>query len=116
MENDNELPRYETPGRILVCLWPPDTKYYEYEVDVLDWDQDSCVFWINEGVGFDWWFSHHVALELPESPGYFVLEGIKGYFYTHWGPNGREDDEEWEFAFCRRATPNEIETGLLSNP
>lgn len=120
-EPDNyELPHIGKPGRILFEIihvhperWPRGRHYetYRYVLEVLDYDGESGVYWLNEGVGFDFWFDGHVDLE---EPGFYVLEGVAGSWIRGDGWM-TDDDEEWEFALCRRATATEIATGVLDN-
>lgn len=111
-DDEYQLPSYSTPGRILVEIYSVSCwlrPLYRYEIEVLDYDGDSSVFWINEGVGFDWWFEDEVDLELP---GVYVIEGIVGYYHRGaWGFD--DDEEEWAFTMCRRATDEEIRTRCL---
>lgn len=108
--DDYQLPKYSDPGRILVEIYAVPGDYYRYDIEVLDYDFDSSVFWIVEGTGFDWWFDENIDLDLP---GFYVIEGITGrYFKGTWGFD--DDDEEWEFKLCRRATDEEIRTQSLS--
>lgn len=104
---DYDPPSYGAPGRILVEIIAVSGErrpLYRYELEVLDYDADSSVFWVNEGVGFNWWFDANVDLELP---GFYVIEGVTGTYIR--GECGyTDDDEEWEFARCRRATAEEI--------
>lgn len=112
-EDDYKPPSYSRSGRILVEIYSVSCEprpNYRYELDVLDYDFDTSVFWINEGVGFDWWFDANVDLD---QPGFYVVEGITGCYYRGtWGYD--DDDEEWEFTFCRRATDEEIRTSCLA--
>lgn len=105
--DEDLLPRYKDPGRILVEIYSVSSEHrpiYRYELEVLDYDSDSSVFWIQEGVGFAWWFDKYVDLD---SPGFYVIEGITGTYYKGtWGFD--DDDEEWEFTLCRRAADEEI--------
>lgn len=115
-EDEWEPPSYKTPGRMLVYIpvIVPEGLRYRYDcyedAEVVSYDDDSCVFWINEGVGFDWWLEEHFDVELP---GWYVLEGVVGHYIKgDWGFT--DDDEEWEFALCRRATEEEIATQCLA--
>lgn len=103
-----EPPSYSTPGRILVEIRAVSSwrhPCYRYEVEVLYYDAETSVFWINEGAGFEYWFDTYVDLELP---GTYVFEGVTG----EWGHT--DDDEEWYFDVCRRATDDEVAAGCLS--
>ncbi len=106
-----EPPSYDTPGRILVhFLGTTGDQFSKYECEVLDYDVESSVFYINEGVGFDYWLDNHA--EFTE-PGYYVIEGITGqYIKGDW--SWREDDDEtWEVSAMRRATDAEVISGAL---
>lgn len=110
------LPSYKTPGRILVRIGPSETKTYNHEYDVLDYDSDSAVFWINEGTGFEYWLDN---VEFPCAEGVFVIEGITGEYIRGRGwLNGEvyeEDDEEFELTNVRVATEEEIKAECLSD-
>ena len=105
-----EPPSYDDPGRILVhYMGPTGSKWFQYEIEVLDHDSNSSVFFIQEGVGFDYWLDSHA--EFTE-PGYYVFEGITGQYIR--GDYGEDDDETWEFTSMRPATADEISSGSLS--
>jgi hypothetical protein len=110
-EDDFEPPKYSDPGRILVhILGPSSTRVYRYESEVLD--HDGSTFWISEGVGFDYWLS--ACLDVNEQlEGYYVIEGVIGRYIKGDGYS-TDDDEEWEFDLCRRATDEEIATACLA--
>jgi hypothetical protein len=87
---DPELPRYETPGSILVEVFGEGE---DREFEVQDWDENTSVFWISEGAGFDWWLEQHV--EFP-APGLYLIENIRGeYIRGEWGYS--EDEENWYY-------------------
>lgn len=115
-EEEFKPPDYKTPGRILVRIGPSETKVYNHEYDVLDYDGDSSVFWINEGQGFDYWLDN---VDFPAPEGVFVIEGITGEYIRGRGwLNGEvceEDDEEFEFKAVRAATEEEIKAECLSD-
>ncbi len=105
-----EYPSYDKVGRILVTVSPTDSTVYNHEYDVHDFDHDSSVFHINEGVGFDYWLD---GLDFP-TPGTYVVEGITGeYIRGNWSW-GEDDDESWDFKEIRLATPEEISSKVLS--
>ena len=118
-ENDetdyqNELPKYSDPGRMLVTIWGPcQTRVYKYEYEVFDYDQDSCVWWINEGEGFDYWLSNEI--EFP-GLGTFVIEGIIGQYHKGNWSYGEDDNVSWDHTKIRLATRREIRTGTLQEP
>jgi hypothetical protein len=87
---DPDLPSYATPGSMLVEV-AGEGEDREYEV--LDWDENSGVFWINEGIGFGWWLEHYP--EFP-APGLYLIENIRGEFIRGDGWH-TDDSEDWEF-------------------
>lgn len=113
-EEEYDLPKYSDKGRILVRILSIDEStnaLYRYELDVLDYDHDSSVFWIYEGVDFEFWFDQYCC-DIEEL-GVYVVEGVCGeYIRGEWGFT--DDDEEWEFESIRLATEEEIKTETLS--
>lgn len=111
-----DLPGYKDPGRILfeiVHIYRGSRPNWcgLYEIDVLDHDGDSSVMWLQEGQGIEYWLNAG-PLDLEET-GFYVLEGVTGTYYPGDGWM-TDNDEEWDFELCRRATAEEIETGSLS--
>lgn len=110
---DPELPKGSDPGRILFCLWPIPPKlgsghWDRYEIDVLDYDSDTAVFWMHEGAGIDYRLDLALDIELE---GIYVIESATCEWSTdYWG----EVDEQWEIGIVRRATDEEIATEYLS--
>jgi hypothetical protein len=102
---DEQLPNYKDPGRILF--------YYELvsnerpEVEIIDYDR--AAFWLIEGGFADMWVAENVYLELT---GTYVIEGIVGHV---WQSYEGEYDEDWEFKTCRRASPEEILSQALGD-
>jgi hypothetical protein len=111
-ETDWVPPPYGKPGRILVRIGSENERkpgVYRWDAEVLDYDSDSGVFWINEGTGFDYWLD---GCDFP-GPGVYVIEGIKGtYIRGEWGFT--DDEEEWEHGVIRPATPDEMTSETLS--
>ncbi len=98
--NDNsedfELPKYSDIGRALVRVTNDGGSFGKFSYEVID--SDGCTFWINEGVGFDYWLEHEVVFD---SPGVYLIEGIVGHYYRGtWGFD--DDDETWEFKSVTR--------------
>lgn len=97
-EEEYELPGYKDPGSIVFINYgapepyPNGTKsLYRYEIDILSYDSDSSVMWINEGEGLEYWIDE---IDLP-GPGVYVIENITGIYYRGtWGFD--DDDVEWE--------------------
>ena len=108
---EDDLPRYDEVGRILVNiidLNPCGMCKHEYEV----LDYDNCVFWINEGVGLEYWLDEYCEFI---STGFYVIEGIKGECIRGDWTCGEDDNEVWEFKKIRQATDEEIKTCLLKD-
>lgn len=102
------------PGRILFELrrgllrsrWPG---HRPGEVVVLDYDADSCVPVLERVWGIESRIRQAVD---PGLPGTYVLEGVAGEYRCGDGWT-TEDDEEYWFALCRRASRAEEEAGTL---
>ena len=108
-ENDYSPPT-DKPGRILLNVHTVTVgSEWAFEADVLDQEDNSAVFWIEEGLGIDDWLNLYCDFR---EPGYYVIEGIT-VFYTRSYEG--ETDEEWEYTGIRPATPREIETGCLND-
>jgi hypothetical protein len=108
-EDDFQLPSYRDPGRILVRYHGPGESVYRHDCEVLDYD--GSVFWISEGVGFDFWLEQYV--DFPE-PGVYVIEGITGEYIRGDGWT-TDDDEEWDYTSIRQATEEEVSTETLAD-
>lgn len=110
------LPKYSDPGRILVRIDHVYTDkdrphgWVRYELEVLDYDSDSSVCWIQEGVGFDDWLNDHC--DFPKK-GLYVVEGITGTYHRGNWSWGDDDSEDWEFERIRKATWREWWTKAL---
>jgi len=103
-----EFPSYSKPGRILVEILGPGDGCYRYEAIVHSHDDDSSVFYMQEGIGFEF-FLDDVEIWIP---GWYVIENIVGHY--HRGDGWTTDDtEEWEWGEVRPATPEEIRTETL---
>jgi hypothetical protein len=58
-EDDFEPPSGKTPGRILVhYMGSEEGSVYRHQTETLDYDADTAVHWINEGIGFDYFFEY----------------------------------------------------------
>jgi len=111
-EEDFELPSYSTLGRVLF-RWYREPEFCQsgWSIEVYDWDRDTSVFWMNEGVGIDCQLEQMLDLD---QEGWYVAEGITGSTHTYWGPNGRDDTEEWYIeGLIRYATESEIKAEQL---
>ncbi len=111
-EEEPEYPSYSAVGRILVSVGPYDgpRNLYKHYYEVLDCPQDTCVFWIEEGMGTDYWFD--LYCDFPKD-GIYVVEGITGTYIRGDWSWGEDDDEDWEFTSIREATSEEIKTETL---
>lgn len=98
-----EYPSYRDPGWILVTV-EPKTGTYAWDYDVLGYDCGSSVFWISEGMGFEYWFDLYA--DFP-GPGTYLLTGISGEYFRGDGWE-TDDDEHWMMGDCRLATTDEI--------
>jgi hypothetical protein len=111
-EPEPKLPRYSDEGRILFEIshvYRSPSDHERYEIEVLDYDSNSSIHWLNEGLGADYWLKE--ILELDES-GFYVVEGVTGCYIRGDGWT-TDDDEEWGLRFIRRADPEEIEGQAL---
>lgn len=114
-DEEFQLPPYNVPGRILVEVTEIGEKTdsvtapYKYELEVHYYEEDTSVFWINEGMDFDYWFSEYVNFT---ETGWYVLEDITGeYVRGEWGFT--DDDEEWTVGSIRKATEDEVAAKTL---
>ena len=112
-EPEPEYPKYSDEGRILVRYYGPNAgTVYRHEIDVLDYDGDSSLMWVNEGMGFDYFLDEYIDFE---EPGVYVIEEISGmYFRGDWS-YGEDDDEEWYIGPIRKAADEEIKTEALGD-
>ena len=101
-------PSRKTPGRILVRVGPTGSTVYRHEYEVLDYDGDSSVHWIVDGVGFDYWLDQ---CAFP-GDGVYVIEDITVSVSRVDGWE-TDDEEDWNWAEPRPATPDEIASEAL---
>lgn len=109
--NINEFlpPSNNTPGRILVVIHGSgETGVYRWEAEVLDYDDDTAVYWINEGVGFDDFFD---SIDFP-GEGVWVVSDITVTWRRGDGWS-TDDSEEHHYGAIRPATIEEIKAGTL---
>ena len=100
-EEEYTPPPYGVPGRILFEIpWGYD------DIEVLDYDVDTSVFWLHEGLGIEYAIEHVFGLELP-GPGRYLLEDVVGHYYRGDGWM-TDDNEEWEVGRVLRATDLEV--------
>jgi hypothetical protein len=95
-EEEWKPPPYGKPGRILVQVTDIGDPYLkpEFEYEILDYDSDTSVFWLNEGGMFDYTFDTQ-GLFIRE--GRFLIERAVGTYYRGDGWT-TDDDESWEFS------------------
>lgn len=98
-----EPPLYSKPGKLIVKVGPTDSTVYKHNYEVLYYEEDTSVFWINEGMGFDHWFDTYCAFE---EPGTYLVEGIIGHYYRGDGW-ATDDDETWEYS---QISPTTLQT------
>lgn len=105
-EEKYEYPSYSDPGSLLVKVLTilNGTGYCgRYELEVIEFDCDSSLMWLNEGIGIDYWLQDAVDFD---KPGYYVIEGVTGTYYRGDGYT-TDDDEEWDYEVVRPATLRE---------
>lgn len=102
-------PSYDDKGRVLFYFAPIANE--KPHIEVIDFDGNSSLHWMNEGIGVDYWLKE-LDLEF-ELDGFYVIEDIHGqYFRGNWSW-GEDDDEEWYHGNMRRASEEEIKTQAL---
>lgn len=107
-ETDYDYPSLKEPGWALIhVIGPCQTDAYKWDIDCHNYD--GSAFWIQEGIGFDYFIDKYV--DIPGS-GYWVIEGIVGTYYRGDGWT-TDDDEDWEYERVRAATEEEIERGYV---
>jgi hypothetical protein len=98
-ESFDEMPAYSAPGR-LVAIVSPSTGAYRYDYDVPAYDDDSAVFWISEGEGFDYWLDQSPEID---EPGIYLFEGVTGDYIRGDGWT-TDDDVDWNIRSVRKIT------------
>lgn len=106
-----ELPSLSTPGRIFVEVFSIIHEKHKksYDLEILDYDHDTAVFWLDEGGFPDYWIGDECDFE---TPGHYVIEGIAGDFYKGDGWM-TDDDMRFHYESIRKATVDEIVAGYL---
>lgn len=107
-----ELPRYSDPGFVFFRVYKNDDGTIN-EIDVLEYDAGASTFWLNEGIGFDYWIETEFDHNLFVDEGFYVIENIVGHYYRGDGYT-TDDNEEWESDPPRLATQEEIDTGTVT--
>lgn len=93
---DYSPPKYSKRGYLEfeITRVIPIADWYQYEVEEIEADVASSVYWICEGMGLEYWVNAYIDLELP---GKYRVEGITGTYHKgdYWA--GEDDDEDWDF-------------------
>jgi hypothetical protein len=109
MTEEYKPPAYGTPGWVLVQVVEvnPPGSVYRYTIEESAVDTEHSPYWIQEGVGIDFWLDHCGPDDL--TVGWWVFECVVGtYFKGEWGYT--DDDEDWEYKSYRPATQEEQDT------
>lgn len=102
----DNLPKYSDEGRIVVIInGESESKVYKWDIEVLE--HDGCTHWIQEGMGFEYFFDSYFGNEDFPEPGVYVIEGITGHVSRGDGWT-TDDDEDWEMSSPRKATLEEF--------
>lgn len=109
-----QLPAYGDKGWVMIEILqqfsPEEQKEHHlprYEIGGTAYDIENSPYWINEGVGVEYWARDMIPDGAFEGAGWYVFEGVRGQYYK--GTFGfDDDDEEWEFDNFRRATVEEV--------
>lgn len=109
-EETESQPKYSDEGWILFEVYHIYPKN-QYEIEILDYDHDSSVFWLQEGMGISYWINHTIKVE---QTGIYMMEGVHGYYYRGDWSYGEDDTEEWYFELLRYATDEEVKKSVVS--
>ena len=104
----DSLPKYSDEGTIVVYVYGRNDKssVYKWNIEVLE--NDGSTHWIQEGMGFDFFFDAYFDdKDFPE-PGFYIIENVVGQVFQGDGWT-TDDDEDWDMSSPRKATPEEIE-------
>lgn len=111
-EELEELPNYSCRGRILVkVIWNgmrPGELYRgssQWDFEVLDYDGDTSIMWMSEGIGIEWFLKDDVTF--PEE-GTYLLTNVYGH-YTRGDGWSSDDDEEWYCDDPMKTDQNELD-------
>jgi hypothetical protein len=103
----DSLPKYSDKGTIVAQInGKSDSPYYKWDVEVLEWD--GSTHWIQEGMGFDYFFDLYFDDKDFPDPGIYIIENIVGHVFKGDGWT-TDDDEDWEMDSPRKVTPEEVE-------
>ncbi len=95
-EEDYKPPAYGIPGRILFEVYPNNAESERFEV--IDYDPETSLFWLNEGLGFEWFFEECTDYDKLEVGRYIMTVNGRYISGLSWreSPEPTDDDEEWE--------------------
>ncbi len=103
-----DYPKYSDEGWLLVeVVSTGQTGPHEYKWSIEESAYDGCVFWIQEGIGFDYFINDVIDNSEITHDGFWIIENIIGYFKRGDGYS-TDDDEEWNIGKIRPATDEEI--------
>lgn len=110
--DDYELPSYNDVGYICVEIIGKQVSWNgNEEWEIGDYTHSGSAFWIQEGVGIDYFINDIADLPEIDSPGIWLIEGITGsYIKGEWGFT--DDDEEWDWTGVRKLTDEEAKEYL----
>jgi hypothetical protein len=108
-KEDYQLPSMTDKGDIIVHITGKVEDGYnegDWIIENYTYDHSTSPFWINEGMGVDYFISNYVGDNIP-SIGYWTIENITGYYIRGDGWE-IEDTEEYEWEKIRPATEAEV--------
>jgi hypothetical protein len=91
--SDFVLPKYSDIGWLKISIKFIDNNSIEIE----DSDYDGCVFWINEGIGIDYFIKEYTDIR---TDGEYLIKGIIGKYIKSDGYS-TDDDERWYYDYER---------------
>ena len=107
-KQDYELPSLKEKGYIIVKITGKvEEGYYKDDWIIENYSYDGSAFWINEGMGVDYFINSFVCDDIPDI-GFWTIEGITGSFTKGDGWE-IDDEEDWEWETIRLATEKEKE-------
>ena len=115
-EEEYVLPSYGTKSNIIFKILSIDDNitenerhiYNRYEIEILAYDSGAGAFWLNEGIGIEYWINFEVDIPQDASEGsVWVIEGVYGeYSRGEWGFT--DGNEYWYYDKIRPASAQEI--------
>lgn len=104
----DSLPKYSDEGTIVVYVNGKNEKPSTYKWDIEVLVNDGSTHWIQEGMGFDYFFDEYFEDKDFPDPGFYVIENIVGQVVLGDGWT-TDNDEDWYMSNPRKATPEEME-------